>query len=209
MTEKCDDETEQIEEILKHYGIEQAGTKAKKLASYLERLERNRHWGGLTSRRFKEEAAGAVAGSIAVVEVAGVAGQKRVADLGAGGGLLGLVLAICCEEWRVTLVEAASRKATFLAEAIGALGIDNARVANVRAESLLGAEEFDLVVSRAAGRLKDLAPTALGLLHKGGQYVALKTSQADEEVADALEVIEASSGKVVRIKAITPPPSIK
>lgn len=211
LTNKRDDKGNkigEIQEILIYYGIEPVEAKAVKMTGYLEMMERNRLWAGLTSKRFKEENTAAVADSIAVVQVFGIQKEKRVADLGAGGGLLGLVLAICCEEWGVTLVESASRKATFLAEAIGALGIDNARVVNARAESLLGAEEFNLVVSRAAGKLKDLVPIALGLLEKGGQYVALKASQVDEEIADAMTVIEAASGRVAVVRPIAPLPFV-
>ncbi len=193
------------EEILEYYGVPAQIDATKSLNEYFLLLEKNRKWAKLTSSGFKVESEKALADSLAVGKSIGFGREKSVADLGAGGGLLGLVLAICCEGCDVTLVESSSRKAAFLAEATGALGVRNARVVNARAESLVGVEQYDVVVSRAAGRLRVMAPLALGLLPGTGLYVALKAVGVAGEIAEALPEIEAASGRLISAAAVDTP----
>jgi len=193
-------------EILEYYGVPAPENAANRLKQYLSMLEKNRKWAKLTSGGFREGSEAALADSVAVGKAIGFDEKKSLADLGAGGGLLGLVLAICCAGCQVTLLESSTRKAAFLAEAIGALKVQNARVVNARAESLLGVERFDLVVSRAAGKLSEIAPVALGLLPARGRYIALKAPGIEPEIAEALPRIEAASGRLVSSDAVDTPP---
>ena len=193
-------------EILEYYRVPELETVATRLGQYLAMLEKHRKWAKLTSGGFREASEAALADSLAVGKAIGFGVTNSLADLGAGGGLLGLVLAICCEGCGVTLVESSSRKAAFLAEATGALKVRNAAVANVRAESLVGIERFDLVVSRAAGRLSEMGPVALALLPAGGRYLALKSSNVEPEIAEALPRIEAANGRLVSSDAVETPP---
>lgn len=197
---------QRTKEILKYYGVPAPETAAIRLNEYLAMLEKHRKWGKLTSGGFRETSEAALADSLAVGKAIGFGVKCSLADLGAGGGLLGLVLAICCEGCGVTLVESSTRKAAFLVEATGALKVGNAVVANARAESLIGVERFDLVVSRAAGRLSEMGPVALALLPAGGRYLALKASSVEPEIAEALPRIEAAAGRLVSSDALDTPP---
>ncbi len=110
---------------------------------------------------------------------------RRVADLGAGAGFPGLVLAVALPKARVDLVESVGRKCEFMRGAIVAAGIDNAEVVNERSETLAaggGRESYDVVTARAVGRLSTLAELASPLLEPNGVLVAWKGRRdADEE----------------------------
>lgn len=191
-----------LEEVFELYGVEDFGDKSGLIERYVGMLKEKRAWAGLTSRALPERVAAAIAESVTVL-AALERGPTRVLEIGSGGGLLGVVLSVACPEWDVTMVESSGRKAAFLAEAIGACGIENARVTRARAESLVGSEEPDACVSRAAGGLEEMAGVALGLLRPGGRYIALKQSDVLAEVEAARPTIEASGGKVAEI--VRPP----
>lgn len=108
-----------------------------------------------------------------------------VADLGAGAGVPGLILALALPGATVALVESAARKGAFLERAIDVAGIANARVVVGRAEAWhdgLGAH--DLVTARAVGPLNVLAEYAAPLLRLGGSLVAWKGRRDPGEEAD-------------------------
>src|SRR3546814_19749257 len=79
-----------------------------------------------------------------------------LADLGSGAGWPGIPLAIAVPARRVTLVESNGKKARFLREAVRTLGLDNAQVAESRAEALARPGAFDAITARAMATLADL-----------------------------------------------------
>lgn len=110
----------------------------------------------------------------------------RVADIGSGAGLPGLVLALARPDLEVTLVEPLLRRATFLQEVVDDLGV-SVRVVRARAEELHGVESFDVVTSRAVAPLDRLSGWCMPLVAGGGSMVALKGSSVAEEVAQHRE----------------------
>jgi 16S rRNA (guanine527-N7)-methyltransferase len=125
-----------------------------------------------------------------------------VLDLGSGAGLPGLVLAILRPEVQVVLVEPLLRRATFLTEAVEALGLRNTLVRRARAEDLHGTMLVDVVTARAVAPVDRLAGWALPLLHPGGRLLALKGSKAADELAaagPALRRLGARSSRVVEV----------
>jgi 16S rRNA (guanine527-N7)-methyltransferase len=122
--------------------------------------------------------------SLTGLEVPGLCGAKRIADVGAGAGFPGLVLAVALPEARVDLVESVGRKCEFMRRAIAAAGIPNATVHNARSEDLAsggGREAYDAVTARAVGRLSTLAELASPLLKPDGVLVAWKGKRDAEE----------------------------
>jgi 16S rRNA (guanine527-N7)-methyltransferase len=117
----------------------------------------------------------------------------RLADIGSGGGVPGLPLAIARPDLDVTLVESTQKKAAFLAAVSAAMGLTNVSVRPERAE-VLGKEElragFDVVTARAVGRLVALAPLTVPFARPGGLVLLVKGQRADEELAEARTVIE-------------------
>lgn len=115
-------------------------------------------------------------------------GGDRVADLGSGAGLPGLVVAALRPELEVVLIESLARRSEFLAEAVAELGLANVSVHRGRAEEcreLRGG--FDIVLARAVAPLARLLPTALPLLRPGGRLLAFKGASAQDEVGAANE----------------------
>lgn len=118
----------------------------------------------------------------------------RVADLGSGAGLPGVVVAILRPDVHVALVEPLLRRTTFLLETVAALDLRNAEVVRARAEQLAGRRSFDVVLARAVASLDRLAGWALPLLRPGGRLLALKGAGADDET-------EAASGTLAALGA--------
>ena len=100
----------------------------------------------------------------------------EVADIGSGGGLPGIPIAIRLPGVRVILIEASLRKAAFLEHAAGTLGLTNVTVLAQRAEDLghdeRFREKFDRAVSRAAARPAVVLELALPLIRPGGDLLA-------------------------------------
>lgn len=118
------------------------------------------------------------------------AGAQRVIDVGSGGGLPGIPLAIALPQIRFALLEATGKKARFLQEVVNQLALTNADVINDRAE-IIGQdhqrhrEQYDVVIARAVGRLPVLLELAVPLARIGGHVLAMKGAHAAQEIDDA------------------------
>jgi 16S rRNA (guanine527-N7)-methyltransferase len=125
-----------------------------------------------------------VADSLTGLEVAELRQARRIADVGAGAGFPGLVLAVALPEAQVDLVESVGRKCEFMRRAVNAAAIANASVLNVRSEDLAageGRESYDAVSARAVGRLSTLAELASPLLKPNAVLVAWKGRRDEDE----------------------------
>lgn len=156
----------------------------------------------------------------------------RVLDVGSGGGVPAIPLAIVCPHLRFTLLEATGKKAEFLRGAIGQLGLSNADVVRERAERAgqdrgerTGGgereggmrEAFDAVTARAVGRLAVVAELTAPFARVGGLVLLVKGQRADEELAEgagAVELLGAAhagtvdtpTGRVVVLEKVRPTP---
>jgi 16S rRNA (guanine527-N7)-methyltransferase len=127
------------------------------------------------------------------------AGEHRLADVGTGGGVPGIPLAIVRPDAQVTLIEATVKKAVFLGEAVAALGLKNVEVIDRRAEDSGRAklrESFDVSVARAVATLNWLAEWCLPLVKVGGKMLAMKGPKAAEEMESAKKVARMVGGGV-------------
>jgi 16S rRNA (guanine527-N7)-methyltransferase len=125
-----------------------------------------------------------VADSLAGLEVPELRMAERIADLGAGAGFPGLVLAAALPRARVALVESLGRKCAFLERAAAAARLANADVVGARAEDWrAGLGTCDAVTARAVAPLGVLAEYAAPLLRPGGVLVAYKGARDPEEEA--------------------------
>ena len=126
-----------------------------------------------------------IADSLSSLEVPGVREARRIADLGAGAGLPGLVLAIALPEAEVVLVESVGKKCAWMERTVERLGLENVRIACARVEAL-DATPFDVVTARALGQLPVVCEYAAPLLRVGGVLVAWKGAVEAAEEADSL-----------------------
>jgi 16S rRNA (guanine527-N7)-methyltransferase len=105
----------------------------------------------------------------------------RVGDVGSGGGLPGLVLAIARPDVSFTLIEPMERRTTWLHEQVEALGLANVEVLRARAEEA-PKYVFDQVTARAVSAFRKLVPLTAPLLRLGGELVLLKGAGAQAEI---------------------------
>lgn len=105
----------------------------------------------------------------------------RLLDVGSGGGLPGVVIAIGCPGIDVTCVDAVGKKAAFVQQVAGALGLANLHGQHGRVEAITG--RFDVVTSRAFASLADFTAWSDGALAEGGVWLAMKGRRPDDEIA--------------------------
>ncbi|MEI7294112.1 MULTISPECIES: 16S rRNA (guanine(527)-N(7))-methyltransferase RsmG [Paraburkholderia] len=112
--------------------------------------------------------------------------NTAVLDVGSGGGLPGIVLAIVRPDWQVTLNDIVHKKSAFQSQAKAELGLANLSVVTGRVESLRPGVEvpkkFDLIVSRAFAELSDFVTLARHLVADGGAIWAMKGVRPEGEI---------------------------
>ena len=118
--------------------------------------------------------------------------KARVVDVGSGGGVPGVPIAIARPDLKVTLVEATQKKAAFLTGLAAALPLGNLWVRAQRAE-IAGRSDlhtaFDVATARAVGRIALLVPLMVPFVKPGGRVLLVKGQRADEELAEATRVL--------------------
>ena len=131
----------------------------------------------------------------------GVSAQSvRLLDVGSGGGLPGVVFAICCPRLEVSCVDTVGKKAAFIRQAAATLKLPNLQGIHARVESL--AKPFDVVTCRAFAALADFTAWSRPALAPGAVWLAMKGKHPAEEIA-------ALPASVMRIRQVPwHPPSI-
>lgn len=113
------------------------------------------------------------------------AGMNRVADVGSGAGLPGLVLAAMLPDVECHLIEPMERRSVWLADEAARLGLDNVVVHGTSAQEVQPRGAFDGVTSRAVSALRTLVPMSAPLLSNGGVLAVIKGRSAEAEVEAA------------------------
>lgn len=107
---------------------------------------------------------------------------RSLADVGSGGGLPGIPLAIALGRLNVHLIESSHKKASFLQQAKIELSLDNVSIHYGRVESFKPSVGFDIVVSRAFSRLAEFVRLAAHLLAPTGRLMAMKGAHPQDEI---------------------------
>ena len=105
----------------------------------------------------------------------------RLLDVGSGGGLPGVVIAICCPEIQVSCVDAVAKKAAFVQQVAVALRLPNLRGVHARVEAVQ--DKFDVITSRAFASLADFTEWSAPALAEGAVWLAMKGKRPDDEIA--------------------------
>lgn len=133
----------------------------------------------------------------------------RLADVGTGGGVPGLPLAIARPDVQVTLIEATKKKAAFLREAATQLGLSNVTVVDQRAEDVgqdpAHREKYDVAVARAVATIAWLAEWCLPLVKRGGKVLLMKGPRHVEELRLADPAIKLLGGGVPEVHLVDLP----
>jgi 16S rRNA (guanine527-N7)-methyltransferase len=119
--------------------------------------------------------------SLAVVPA--FADAREVLDVGAGGGLPGIVLAIVRPDMNVSLIDTVHKKTAFLTQVKAELGLANVTVHTARVEQLQVPHRFDVITSRAFADLADFVDWSSHLLAPGGCFIAMKGVMPKDEIA--------------------------
>lgn len=128
-----------------------------------------------------------------------------VADIGSGGGLPGIVLAICAPQVQVHCIDAVGKKAAFMTQVKGALGLKNLSVHHSRVEALQAPADLPpatLIVSRAFASLAQFTSLTADLLARGGVWAAMKGMRPDDELAALSEDVEVESVTPLTVPAL-------
>lgn len=160
-----------------------AGVRAK-LDAYLDLLEKWNRVYNLTAIRMRREMAPLhVEDALAVLPWLPDRPGLRVLDVGSGGGVPGIPLAIARPAAHFTLIDSNGKKTTFLAQAAIELGLANVRVATGRVEGFAPDARFDVVIARAFSDLATLAAVGIPLLADHGSVLAMKGVLPTAEIA--------------------------
>lgn len=185
------------------------GQPAEQMAALAARLMAENEKYNLTALREPAQVARLhFADSLTALETGLFKKGAKVADVGTGAGFPGLPLAILLPDCLFTLVESVGKKARFVQDCIGELGLKNTVCLAARAEELgrLPAHRaaYDIVVSRAAAPLPLLLELCLPLLKTGGSLIAYKGRGATEELAAAQNALQLLRGRAEIFTPVKP-----
>lgn len=178
-----------LSDLASRYALNAAAE--QKLAALWDRLVEDEHVPSAVRGRI-DVLERHIADSLAGLELGEVRGASRIADIGAGAGLPGLVLAAALPGSEVTEIESQQRKAGYIASLARAAGITNARVAAERAEQWReGFDAHDLVTARALASQPVVLEYAAPLLRIGGFLVEWRgRREPDDERAGDVAAAE-------------------
>jgi 16S rRNA (guanine527-N7)-methyltransferase len=141
--------------------------------------------------------------SLAIVpELLKVAANQnlRILDLGSGGGLPGIPLAIACPQWHITLLDKVGKKVAFLNQAKLELRLANVDTVHSRAELLAPDHPYDLIVARAFASLVEFVAVSRHMLGPRGAWAAMKGALPTEELTALASIEPALAVTTVKLK---------
>ena len=172
---------------VRELGLELTDAQQRKLLDYVALLAKWNNVYNLTAIRDpRQMLIQHILDSLSIVPHVAPQGASSVLDVGSGGGLPGIVLAIVLPEWTITTNDIVHKKTAFQAQAKAELGLSNLSVVTGRVETLRpGAEvpaKFDVIVSRAFAELSDFVTLARHLVAEQGAIWAMKGVRPDGEI---------------------------
>lgn len=125
-------------------------------------------------------------------------------DVGAGAGFPSIPLKILYPHLKITIIDSLNKRIKFLEHLAEALKLEQMTFVHARAEEAgknkLYREQFDVVTARAVARMSVLSELCLPLVKLGGQFVALKAQQTQDELQEGTKAITTLGGKLVKIE---------
>lgn len=185
-----------VPDELQRLGLEAAVETLPRQAQFLDRLLETNQQFNLTAIRDRDTAwRRHIIDSLTLLPfVEDMPAGASLVDVGSGGGMPGVPVAIARVDLRLTLLEATGKKARFLATTISALQIPNSRVVNERAETAgqdpAHRQQYDAACCRAIGPMSQLLEYCMPLIRVGGRLLAMKGPKAESELGDAVRAAE-------------------
>ena len=122
--------------------------------------------------------------------------SNNILDVGSGGGLPGIVLAICKPELQVTTIDTVQKKVIFMRQVKGELGLDNLTPVHARVENFKPDAPFEIVISRAFSEIALFVQLTKHLIAENGHWLAMKGIMP----ADELEGLPLKPAQVIALK---------
>jgi 16S rRNA (guanine527-N7)-methyltransferase len=127
--------------------------------------------------------------------------SKNLLDVGSGGGLPGIVLAICLPTLQVTTIDTVQKKTIFMRQVKGELGLENLTVVHARVESFRPAEQFEAIISRAFSEIALFIKLTQHLIAKNGRWLAMKGAVPHHEFeCSEFEDLGIKPSKIISLK---------
>lgn len=127
---------------------------------------------------------------------------SRILDVGTGAGLPGLPLALMLPSKHFTLLDSNNKKTRFLTQVVAELAIKNVTIVHSRCEDFHPEEGFDTIVSRAFASIKVMLTSTNHLIHKQGQFLAMKGIYPYQEMAEIPEDFKVTAVHKIQIKGL-------
>lgn len=213
----------QFEQSVADLGVVFDGGDIQSLASYMDLLlETNRLFNLTAIKDVKVAWTKHILDSLSLVPCLSIEGAEHVIDVGSGGGLPGIPLAITMPDLTFTLLECTKKKAIFLSDVATRLELNNVTILAERSEDAASddggfRDSADAVVARAVGPLAVLLELTIPFVKVGGVVLAIKGEKAAREIEgskDALKKLNAevesshrtTTGTVLTIRKLAPTP---
>lgn len=127
-----------------------------------------------------------------------IGNAQTMLDVGSGGGQPGIPAAICRPDVQITLLDANTKKTSFLQQAVIELGLSNVRVVSGRVEAVQNFQA-DLITSRAFAELADFVQWTAHLLKDGGRWAAMKGVYPEDEIRRLPDVVKVERVDVLHV----------
>ncbi len=191
MSKESKDETflVRLERVVTKYGLDITTAQKKSLLNYLEQLNKWNKTYNLTAIRDQEKAlVQHLFDSLSIVKPIQLKLQAKgithplILDVGSGGGLPGVILAIALPDASIKCVDAVEKKIAFIQHVAGVLQLKNLKAVHMRIEEFAD-QEMDIVTSRAFASLKDFATLSGKHVSITGELVAMKGKHPMDEIS--------------------------
>ena len=177
-------QAEQLAQGLAAMALELPAECREKLLAYLALLYKWNKTFSLTALREQDKAVSHhLLDSLSILPFVPDTPDTRLLDVGSGGGMPGIPLAIVRPDLRVTLLDSNSKKTAFLQQTAIELGLNNVCVHGGRVEQYHPDTGFAAITSRAFAELADFVSLSKHLLAPGGRWLAMKGVRPEEEMA--------------------------
>ena len=198
-------DAEAIAGAARELGLQLSAVQSQALARYTSLLQRWNTVHNLTALQTPSQLlTHHLLDSLAIVpELQRVCGRRsvRALDVGAGGGLPGIALAVAVPDWQVTLVDKVQKKVAFMTQVKLELGLANVVCVHERVEKLQTAVPFELITARAFGSLAMLVGMTRHLLAVNGRWCAMKGTLPRDELDELQRLVpDVRAGQIVKLK---------
>ena len=187
-------EMEQLQLQCKKWGLNLDRSRLPLLSSYAEFLGTYRFANVIGTKGIQQIILEHLLDSLSCLTVDTMERAGSLVDVGSGGGLPGVPIAIAQPDLSITLLESSEKKARFLKEASTQLGLENVTVVQVRVEELGRMPEyrdaFGLAVARALAALPVVLEYCAPLVQPGGQVVSMKAKLCEKELSEGIRASE-------------------